>query len=876
MRSIPLDSIDILSKSMFETDTTAGFEEMLNLGLSSSLFKYNEQKMEEYREAVGVMKNLQVIDILNGIIENFNSQLEEANENVYDAVDISLAKSENFAEAPFMRRDAEHQWEIRVCVESNLTGDKYKTRRFTDYNYYINSTVKLQPIKGLNGTTIDFTNANTYAVLDSEELDTYVGLEQDDLNKRIDEVFGEQGLFGAYQEGEFNRLGAEFVKYYSEWMEGEALLGSMFYSKPMFPNGPNMLQAAAIAASFTGQAYIAVLVAAATSGIQMADGSMTWEQAAFQIGVSTATAAIGAGAAKLGDMAGSAAGSALVGVAVKSTTTAVGNTLVSGVTLEGGSLGWDGDRMTSWKTWAGTGIMAAAGTVAEGYCKSDLSKAVVRGAGSGASRGVETGDYSESMRIALATSVGNYLGGLANGAIAGGTGVSSFAVENFVNFGMRKMLGSGEDFSWDMVAKNDALENLLSEYVTEAFMSDEQIRAIRERDKAEAEKREQDRYKLDFLDRIETAVGGMFLSMRDDFNKAAYDLENAVDTIGDGLKIAARAVSDFGERTGKWVSDGLFGNGPEPVVGYGRVAGYEPDLKEINLPTLRSNTNAQKLINNLAAQHGVDPNDMMEILIASNGVESVDDLQQLIRDGVQLKSVENFGWEKGMQDKYYADYDKMQNGKLDINASLRQAELATHPETVRLYNKQHGQEDELNLTPGMRVSRGDATGDPELEVISYINDNYNQRGMSGVEGMQIMRLDVGDGTQVELVVNRAYWAQKNENEHPTYETDDGEYYQLSENENTKLTSRQGITKPHNEFYPYKIDTNGKEDEIFLHSGFQSEGCFVTGGRLSRPDNNSIRFNQYIRQAIGSNSYLKTTHRVIDVRSRDLKKRYPLP
>jgi hypothetical protein len=206
MRSIPLDSIDILSKSMFETDTTAGFAEMLNLGLSSSLFKYNEQKMEEYREAVGVMKNLQVIDILNGIIENFNSQLEEANENVYDAVDISLAKSENFAEAPFMRRDAEHQWEIRVCVESNLTGDKYKTRRFTDYNYYINSTVKLQPIKGLNGTTIDFTNANTYAVLDSEELDTYVGLEQEELSDRIEGVFGEEGLFSEYQEGNLPAL----------------------------------------------------------------------------------------------------------------------------------------------------------------------------------------------------------------------------------------------------------------------------------------------------------------------------------------------------------------------------------------------------------------------------------------------------------------------------------------------------------------------------------------------------------------------------------------------------------------------------------------------------------------------------------------------
>jgi len=148
----------------------------------------------------------------------------------------------------------------------------------------------------------------------------------------------------------------------------------------------------------------------------------------------------------------------------------------------------------------------------------------------------------------------------------------------------------------------------------------------------------------------------------------------------------------FAQRTGNWISDGLFGNELEPVVGYGRVAGYEPDLKEINLPTLRSNTNAQKLINNLAAQHGVDPNDMMEILIASNGVESVDDLQQLIRDGVQLKSVENFGWEKGMQGKYYADYDRMlaqQKALLDVNASLRQAELGTHGEANAIWFDQH-------------------------------------------------------------------------------------------------------------------------------------------------------------------------------------------
>jgi hypothetical protein len=50
MRSLPVDSIDILGRSMFSTDTTAGLAEMLNLGLSSSLYKYNEQKMTEYQK----------------------------------------------------------------------------------------------------------------------------------------------------------------------------------------------------------------------------------------------------------------------------------------------------------------------------------------------------------------------------------------------------------------------------------------------------------------------------------------------------------------------------------------------------------------------------------------------------------------------------------------------------------------------------------------------------------------------------------------------------------------------------------------------------------------------------------------------------------
>ena len=75
-------------------------------------------------------------------------------------------------------------------------------------------------------------------------------------------------------------------------MAGEALKAGAFYSKPIFPNGPNMFQTAAIAASLSGQAWLAEAISVATSAIQVADGTMSWKQAAFQVGVSVATSAI--------------------------------------------------------------------------------------------------------------------------------------------------------------------------------------------------------------------------------------------------------------------------------------------------------------------------------------------------------------------------------------------------------------------------------------------------------------------------------------------------------------------------------------------------------------------------------------------------------
>jgi hypothetical protein len=105
-------------------------------------------------------------------------------------------------------------------------------------------------------------------------------------------VFKEGGLFTQHQEGEFDRLGGRFGKYYGQWEAGEALRNAGFYSKPMFPNGPNMLQTAAIAGSFAGP-WAAVAVNLVATGIQVADGTTHWKHAGVQMGVGMATSMSG-------------------------------------------------------------------------------------------------------------------------------------------------------------------------------------------------------------------------------------------------------------------------------------------------------------------------------------------------------------------------------------------------------------------------------------------------------------------------------------------------------------------------------------------------------------------------------------------------------
>lgn len=558
LSSMPEMSLGVLSNSMSVADTTAGLGKMLNLNLNGTLFIHNEKEMAAYEQAYSVMQNIRVLDILNAILDGFNEQLLYANESLYEAVETGMARSMPYFVAPFQRGKGAREWSIRVCVASNLTGDKYKTRRFTDYSNYENSTVFLKPVKGI-GREIDFTKPSSYINIDKEELEVYVGLAGEFLNREIDEVFQEGGFFSKHQDNEFGRLGEKFGKYYGDWEAGEALKRAAFYSKPLFPNGPNMLQAVSIAASFTGQAWAAVLVSTLTTGVQVADGSLNWKQASFQVGMSVATSSLGAGAGKLGSMAGEAG--TFANAAAKSATMQVGTTLLSGVNLEGGKLGYDTKKIAGMNTWTTAGINVAAGTITGGIKMSGISTALVNGAAGGLAGGLTTGNWQGSIVDSIRNSAASSLGGSMDG------GKEVLANASSMLFG--KMLGSKEDFSWDRVAKNDAIGKLVGNYLNEMLMSEEQKRELAAEEQRRQEAQSKDVQALSLMNMFENTIGGFFTNISKDLEALASDVGNAVE----GVKGAANWVKDaavsawngvagavgtFIEKTGNWFTEGHF------------------------------------------------------------------------------------------------------------------------------------------------------------------------------------------------------------------------------------------------------------------------------------------------------------------------------
>jgi hypothetical protein len=534
--------------------------------------------MEEYTNAMGVMKNLQVIDILNSIIEGFNRQLEEANKNVYEGVDTNIRRNETFGAAPFNRRESENIWDIRVCVESNLTGDKFKTRRFTDYGNYINSTVYFQPIKGLDGTTIDFTQAHTYSNIDGEDLEVYVGLESEWLSRKIEGVFGNGGTFSTHQQNEYNRLYGYFGEYYGDWMAGKALQGAGFYSKPMFPHGPNMMQTAVMVAGVAGGPWAAFAVSMLTTGVQVSDGSMSWKQGAFQVGMSAATACIGVGASELSGMVGGAASAAteagsrtMTQIAVENVSRTAANTLVSGISYDGEGLSYDKERMTSSRTWLAAGVTAGVGTLAAGYNLSGFSSALVNGAGSSLSAGLTTGDWSESFQTGAINAAGNYLGGLMAGGITQGLGTDNAytqaLISNYTTFGMRKLFGGDEKFDMGAIGQVDTM-NLVVQDMYKSYKQKNPTAQTKTNEKNPADAA--DKFKDPFAD-IDTALSGVFTSLGRGLGQT---MKQIGDTIQDGAKWAYDGVSgavgrtvtalgNFAESTGNLFAEGEFATDTE-------------------------------------------------------------------------------------------------------------------------------------------------------------------------------------------------------------------------------------------------------------------------------------------------------------------------
>ncbi|HPB81621.1 MAG TPA: hypothetical protein PK200_06240, partial [Spirochaetota bacterium] len=186
--------IGVLGNTMNSVDTTAGFAEMLNLGLSPALSARYKEEMEDFEQGMLVMQNLRMIDIIHEILGNFEYQLGEANQNNYDNVMTGLAY---YYDAPFMRHET-RQWSLEVVRSHSLAATKYKTIRFQDYADFVNTTVVLKSLKGLDGTMIDFSDPSSYRGINSDDLAIYVKLEQTHLNREIENVLGEGGTFSTH------------------------------------------------------------------------------------------------------------------------------------------------------------------------------------------------------------------------------------------------------------------------------------------------------------------------------------------------------------------------------------------------------------------------------------------------------------------------------------------------------------------------------------------------------------------------------------------------------------------------------------------------------------------------------------------------------
>ena len=110
---------------------------------------------------------------------------------------------------------------------------------------------------------------------------------------------------------------------------------------------------------------------------------------------------------------------------------------------------------------------------------------------------------------------------------------------------------------------------------------------------------------------------------------------------------------------------------------------------------LREVTNMENYVKNAASSYGRDSSAMMEEMLKLNGCSSVAELQEKVANGEKIIEAVDTAWSKDIQKQHYAGYDAMiaarnaEASLMNLNASLRGAELGTHGDTNALWAKQN-------------------------------------------------------------------------------------------------------------------------------------------------------------------------------------------
>ena len=369
MKSIP-SGLGVLNDSMYTANTTAGFTELLNLGLSGGMFDRYQKEMEVFQDRMEVMQAVKMGESAYAafmeMLNQFNSSLADANKSMYDRARTDLRDASPYEGAPFKRGDG--RWSIRYISDYSLIdGRTYKNYTFNDYQYYVNTTVYLKPLKGIGGD-VDFNNPYTYQNLNADEINLYINLEQTHLTNVINEVFDSGGRFEKHSQAQMEALGGSFGKGYKRYVEGKALVAGGWYSAPIAPGIPvNAMTLAkvggSIALSATLGPWAAFALNAAFTTMEAAQGDLTWKQAAVQVGVNAVITGLSVGA---GDLVGSAFsdthsfGAQLAVAGAKSGVTTVGNTFASSIQYNAnGGFDFNQSQFTSGKTWSQAGLSFA-------------------------------------------------------------------------------------------------------------------------------------------------------------------------------------------------------------------------------------------------------------------------------------------------------------------------------------------------------------------------------------------------------------------------------------------------------------------------------------------------------------------------------------